>query len=120
MQCPRCQQANPAGPQFCGQCGTPLRCIDEITSPEMPYANLKRALSEALEQQTATSEILRVISSSPTDLQPVMSVLAENAARLCDASDAAILRIDGNVLQIAVNHVSAPGPWRDREGTSRD
>src|SRR4030095_7617042 len=55
-------------------------------------------LAEALEQQTATSEILRVIASSPTDIQPVRDAVVESAARLCDATDGLIARLDGDVL----------------------
>src|SRR5499433_1492034 len=58
-----------------------------------------RDLTEALEQQTATSEILRVIAGSPTDLQPVLNVVAKNVARLCEATDAQIYRLDGDVLR---------------------
>ena len=54
---------------------------------------------EALEQQTATSEILRVISSSPTELQPVLDAVAENAARVCGANDGHVYRIEENLAR---------------------
>jgi GAF domain-containing protein/anti-sigma regulatory factor (Ser/Thr protein kinase) len=71
---------------------------------------LFQELKESLEQQTATSEILGVIAGSPTDIQPVLDVVAENAARLCEASDAQILRIDGDVLRITASRGSITVP----------
>jgi signal transduction histidine kinase/putative methionine-R-sulfoxide reductase with GAF domain len=68
--------------------------------------NRNRQLTETLEQQTATSEILGVIASSPTDIQPVLDVVAENAARLCGAADALIFRLNGNSLHLAAKYGS--------------
>ena len=62
-------------------------------------ARLFQELKESLEQQTATSEILGVIASSPTDIQPVLDTIAKNAARLCEATNAQVFRFDGDVLQ---------------------
>jgi GAF domain-containing protein len=67
-----------------------------------------RDLTEALEQQTATAEILRVISGSPTDLQPVLDAVVASAARLCNANDATIFRVDGAVFQTAAHCGSIP------------
>ena len=81
------------------------------------YANLEqkvedrtRELTESLEQQTATSEILRVIAGSPTDVQPVLDVVAERAARLCEAEDAIIFRVVGNHHQRVAKYGSIPAP----------
>jgi GAF domain-containing protein/DNA-binding response OmpR family regulator len=66
-------------------------------------------LTEALERETATSEILRVISSSPTDIQPVLEAVAESAARLCRSYDCQIFRLEGDRLVLVAHHGSVPG-----------
>src|SRR5262249_18499162 len=60
--------------------------------------------NEALERQTATSEILRVISRSPTNLQPVLDAIATNTAQLCDAYDAILVLREGNELRRMAHH----------------
>ena len=65
-------------------------------------------LSESLEQQTATSEVLRVISSSPGDLQPVFSAMLESAARLCDASFGNIFRWGDDALRLVATYNTPP------------
>jgi two-component system NtrC family sensor kinase len=66
--------------------------------------DLKRVLTDALEQQTATSQILRMISQSPTDVQPVFDAIAQNAARLCEAQFCFVYRFDGQVLHFVAHH----------------
>jgi hypothetical protein len=65
-------------------------------------------LKEALEQQTATSEILGVIASSPTDNQPVLNTVAENAARLCEAGDAQIRLVEGDGTRLVASFGTLP------------
>src|SRR5262249_14575072 len=64
---------------------------------------LTRELQAALEQQTAMAEVLRVISSSPTNIGAVLDVVSENAARLCDANNSVIWRLDGDRLRAMAN-----------------
>src|SRR5262249_29505899 len=85
-----------------------VRLFQELTHRTGELETSNAQLREALEQQTATSEILSVIASSPTDIQPVLNVVAENAVRVCSAEDASIRLVEGNVLQLVAHH----GPIR--------
>jgi len=72
-------------------------------------ARLFNETKEALDQQTAIAQILRVISGSPTDVKPVLDAIAERAARLCDASAASMYLIEGDALR----HLASKGPSPD-------
>src|SRR5262245_44575896 len=74
-----------------------------------PHAELEKKLKEALEQQAATSEVLRVISSSPGELEPVFEAVLENATRLCKASFGALLLHEGDgAYRLAALHNAPP------------
>src|SRR2546425_6177888 len=77
-----------------------------ITKAQLVQENerLRAALTEALEQQTATAEILRVISSSPADLEPVFRTLLLDAARLCGAHNGGIFRFERGALHLAASY----------------
>jgi signal transduction histidine kinase len=68
-------------------------------------------VTETLEQQTATAEILRVIAASPTDIQSVLDSVAESAGRLCEASDTQVYRLDADELRLVAHYGAIPtGP----------
>src|SRR5262249_3518747 len=67
-------------------------------------------VSESLEQQTATSEILRVISSSPTDVQPVFDAIVTSAVKLCDGLFSALFQFDGELIHQVAHHNFTPEP----------
>ena len=112
MKCPRCQRENPPEAKFCLECAasingaTPAPSSSAQTKAEIE--SLRRSLSEALEQQTATSEILGIISRSPTDVQSVFDVIARSAVRLCQDLFSAVLRFDGTLLNLAAHYNLTP------------
>src|SRR5919109_3841014 len=73
------------------------RTVVKKSQPKQNIQSLQRALDESLEREAATSDILRMIAKAPGDLQTVLDAIAERAARLCDAGDAGVWRVHGNV-----------------------
>ena len=107
MECPRCQQGNPPGQKFCGECGAPLQ--RPLGSPRPAYADVQQALTEALDQQTATAEILRAISQAQMDAQPVFEVIADSVMRLFGAWSALVFGYDGEFLRLTAARGGLPG-----------
>jgi len=75
---------------------------------DLNNADLKKRLAEALEQQTATAEILGIISSSPTDLQPVFDTIVRNFVSLCGSTFGTICTFDGELVHLASAYGFSP------------
>jgi GAF domain-containing protein len=87
-----------------------VRLFTELQEKNKALTAAHAQVTEALEQQTTTSEILQVIASSPTDLQPVLDAMAESAAHLCTAYDETIFPLDGDVLSVVAHHGPVSNP----------
>ena len=84
------------------------RLLNELRQRTTDLTERTADLAEALKQQTATSEVLQVISSSPGDLEPVFASMLENAVRICDAKFGNIFRWDGDALRLVATHNTPP------------
>src|SRR5215510_14483524 len=84
------------------------RLTEQLESCQRELESSNTELREALEQQAATTEILRVIASSPTDLQPVFQTILDNAVRLCEAQNGAVFRFDGEFFRAVVWNNTSP------------
>jgi two-component system, NtrC family, sensor kinase len=83
-----------------------VRLFTELQEKNRALTEAHAQVTESLEQQTATADILRVIASSPTDLQPVLEAVAKNAARVCGAADSSISLLEGERLRVLTHHGS--------------
>jgi PAS domain S-box-containing protein len=88
----------------------------QVKACRREIAQARERLVEAMKQQTATSEMLRIISNSP--IQSVLDAVAENAARLCDSNNAEIFRLENNLLRLVASYGEIPVNIHAREGLS--
>jgi GAF domain-containing protein/anti-sigma regulatory factor (Ser/Thr protein kinase) len=86
-----------------------VRLFTALQDKNQALTEAHSRVSETLEQQTATADILRVISSSPTDAQPVFDAIVQSASRLCGGEYAIVARYDGELLHLAALHNPRPG-----------
>jgi GAF domain-containing protein len=85
-----------------------VRLFTELQEKNRALTTAHAQMTEALEQQTATAEILRVISSSPTDAQPVFETIVRSAARLCHAPVAGVFLTEGRMVHHLANYGASP------------
>jgi len=90
----------------------------ELKACRRQIAHARERLAEAMMQQTATSEMLRLISNSP--IQSVLDAVAEHAARLCDASNARIWRLEDNLVRLVASYGEGSATMDGREGLPAD
>jgi GAF domain-containing protein len=106
MKCPRCQQENPPAAKFCLECAAPFKSSDK-TQPwpkSSTDTDLQGALSEALDHQAATAEILRMIGTSPSDVQPVFDAIARSGVRLLHGVLGGVFRFDGHLIHFEAEY----------------
>jgi hypothetical protein len=96
-----------------GESGQQVKGLPKVQAPTAhvstdpsaeQFDRLNRERDEALEQLAATSEVLRLIRRSPNDVQPVFELIAESAARLCEAQFCFVYRFDGQLLHFVAHH----------------
>src|SRR5271166_2721276 len=80
----------------------------ELKEAQKKLAQRTRALSESLAQQTATSEVLQVISSSPGELEPIFQAMLENATRICEAVFGNLYLCDADAFRMVAAHHDSP------------
>src|SRR5262249_58303118 len=85
-----------------------VRLFTELQQKNEALTQAHAQVTEALEQQTATSEILRVISESPIDVQPVFDAIVRSAVPLCNGMLGAVFRFDGELMHLAAPHNYTP------------